>query len=590
MGKRWMTAALAGVIGSTMLVSPAAASLHPCAAATEFCEGTVEVPLNWADPQSEKITIPFTFRPHSDRGRPSAGVIVGLAGGPAAGMKQPKDMEKTVQPLLTTYGMLAVQRRGFGVAGGLHCDDVDVYEPGTITACAERLGPRIQYFTTDQRVADVNAVRAALGVPKLVLYGISYGSLDGPAFAARYPQHVQAAIFDSPTLSFDPRTGYASGFVNQEAMNSITGALDHACAQSRACRELPGDAGSRMAKVAQMLRTNPDPAIPMRKLLGTGTVYDPMTAREANAAFVAYANGDRAPLHRLARLVDYLDGDPNDLLRTAGMGFLSFLCNDIGWPYARNATPAQRVAQLAAYYERNPEYPLTSAEIDGEAGFVTEWCAYWPTPRAAPPVPPNAKFPDIPVLTIAGTFDWGAAENAETLAAMFRDGRSLVVPFAGHATSVSFDTTYETCVSTAVRNFIIGQRRLPSCSGENFVALGRFPLTSEALLTTTFHTAMDALASRIPNSYTVNTRPEMPGLRGGKVTFDGPKATLHDVRYTTDTVVSGEIRFTGTQAEADLTANGKRVQLTWKPFEAKENMWVTGAVDGKRFARWLPVT
>jgi hypothetical protein len=64
-------------------------------------------------------------------------------------------------------------------------------------------------------------------------------------------------------------------------------------------------------------------------------------------------------LHRLANLIDYLDGDPNDLLRDAGIGFLSFLCNDIGWPYARNATPAQRVAQLAAYYERNPEYPLT---------------------------------------------------------------------------------------------------------------------------------------------------------------------------------------------------------------------------------------
>jgi hypothetical protein len=221
---------------------------------------------------------------------------------------------------------------------------------------------------------------------------------------------------------------------------------------------------------------------------------------------------------------------------------------------------------------------------------VTEWCAYWPTPRDAPPVPPNAKFPDVPVLTIAGTFDGRSAENAKTLAGRFRDGRSLIVPFAGHATSVSFGTTYEACVSAAVRNFITGQHRLPSCSGENFTALGRFPVTSKDLLTTTFQTAMDSLTSRIPNSVMVNTRTEMPGLRGGKVTFDGPKATLQQVEYTTGTVVSGEIRLTGDQAVADLTANGKRVQLTWKPFEAKESMFVTGSVDGHRFARWLPVT
>ncbi|MFC0109197.1 alpha/beta fold hydrolase [Kibdelosporangium aridum] len=589
MGKRWITVLLAGVIFSTMLVGPAAASVHPCATAAERCEGTVEVPLNWADPRSEKITLPFVFTPHSDRTRPSAGVIVAMAGGPAAGMIQPRDMAKTVQPLLTAYDMLAVQRRGFGVAGGLHCDDVDVYEPETITACAERLGPRIQYFTTDQRVADINAVRAALGIPKLVLYGISYGSLDGPAFAARFPQHVKSAVFDSPTMLADPRTGYASGFLNQELMDGTVGALEHACAQSRACRALPGDTGSRMAKVAQQLRAKPDPKLSLADLLGSTSIYDPMTAREASAALDAYHNGDPAPLHRLASLLDFVD-DPNGMLRAAGMGYLSFLCNDIAWPYARNATPAQRLAQLADYYERNPEYPLTSAEVNGEAGFVAEWCAYWPTTREAPPVPPHAKFPDVPVLTIAGTFDWGSATNAVTLADRFRRGRALVVPFAGHATSISFDTTYVACVATAMQNFITARSSRSSCSGENFAALGRFPLTSEDLLTTTVQTAMDALASRIPNSYTVNTRPEMPGLRGGKVTFDGPKATLHDVRYTTDTVVSGEIRFTGTQAEADLTANGKRVQLTWKPFEAKENMWVTGAVDGKRFARWLPVT
>ncbi|RSM83138.1 alpha/beta hydrolase [Kibdelosporangium aridum] len=590
MGKRWITAVLAGVIGSTMLVSPAAASLHPCAVAAQRCEGTLEVPLNWADPQSEKISVRFVFKPHSDRTRPSAGAIVALSGGPGGNLGQLELMAKPVQPLLTTYDMLIVQRRGFGASSALHCDNVDVYEPETITACAGHLGPRIQYFTTDQRVADINAVRAALGIPKLVLYGSSYGSLDGPAFAARFPQHVEAAIFDSPTLIPDQRTGYAHGFLGQDGMNGLMGGLDYACERSRACRALPGDTGSRMAKVAQQLRAKPDPEVSLAKLVMAAGGPDPMTTRSINAALDAYLNGDPAPLRRLAGLDDFVD-DPNGFLRMVGIGFLSYLCNDVAWPYSREAIPAQRKEQLAEYYERNPEYPVTTAETNGEAGFVPEWCVYWPTRRDAPPVPPHATYPNIPVLAIAGTLDWGAATNAVALADRYRSGRALIVPFAGHATSTYPSAeTFEACLSTAIQNFIIGRPAASSCSAENFAAIGQFPLRSADLLTTTVQTAMDALASRIPNSYIMNTRDELPGLRGGKVTYDGPKATLHEVRYTTDTVVSGEIRFTETQAEADLTANGKRVQLTWKPFEAKETMWVTGSVDGKRFGRWLPVT
>ena len=44
---------------------------------------------------------------------------------------------------------------------------------------------------------DIEAVRAALGVDKLTLIGVSYGTFLAQAYAARYPTHVERVLLDS---------------------------------------------------------------------------------------------------------------------------------------------------------------------------------------------------------------------------------------------------------------------------------------------------------------------------------------------------------------------------------------------------------
>jgi hypothetical protein len=53
------------------------AARHRCAAATTGCEGTIEVPLDWANPNDEKITVPFVWLPRCDQSAPAAGTVVG---------------------------------------------------------------------------------------------------------------------------------------------------------------------------------------------------------------------------------------------------------------------------------------------------------------------------------------------------------------------------------------------------------------------------------------------------------------------------------------------------------------------------------
>ncbi|ALG13185.1 hypothetical protein AOZ06_45670 [Kibdelosporangium phytohabitans] len=50
-------------------------------------------------------------------------------------------------------------------------------------------------------------------------------------------------------------------------------------------------------------------------------------------------------------------------------------------------------------------------------------------------------------------------------------------------------STYSSCTAEAVRNFVT-DGPLPSCGGENFRAVGRFPVTGNGMVTTVCRTAM----------------------------------------------------------------------------------------------------
>ncbi|MHB8816081.1 MAG: alpha/beta fold hydrolase [Steroidobacteraceae bacterium] len=56
----------------------------------------------------------------------------------------------------------------------------------------------VEDYTFSRAVSDLDAVRAKLNAPKIVLLGFSYGSMLAGAYAARYPSHVAAMLLLSP--------------------------------------------------------------------------------------------------------------------------------------------------------------------------------------------------------------------------------------------------------------------------------------------------------------------------------------------------------------------------------------------------------
>ena len=71
--------------------------------------------------------------------------------------------------------------------------------PARRRAARRSWAPRRAFYTSRDTADDLDAVRRALGVSKLSLYGVSYGTRTATAYALRYPARVERLGLDSVT-------------------------------------------------------------------------------------------------------------------------------------------------------------------------------------------------------------------------------------------------------------------------------------------------------------------------------------------------------------------------------------------------------
>ena len=110
--------------------------------------------------------------------------------------------------------------------------------------CANRIGVARHHYTTPDSVEDMEAIRQQLGVEKLTLFGISYGTELAVAYARAYPQHVERLILDS-VVDADDRDPFAT--VNFRAMGP---SLKSLCPCQ--CRGISADPGADLAQARRL--------------------------------------------------------------------------------------------------------------------------------------------------------------------------------------------------------------------------------------------------------------------------------------------------------------------------------------------------
>ena len=348
--------------------------ISPCdiGAGPRFRCGRITVPAVRGEPSLGDQSIFFAVRPRDQAKKSAIGTIFAVEGGPgyaSSNFDSAKSYRAVFGPLLRRRDLVLVDQRGTGHSQAVDCAQLQrgmVPEVVATGTCANQLGARYQGFTSAESAADIEAVRNALGVGPITLYGDSYGTLLAQAYSVRYPASLRSMVLSSAYPANDPfwRTIYTW------AMRAVK----LSCARNSACRaraaSLCGakelrcswDAEERFKRaLARIQRTGGPLNGTLAFLLEAGT-WSPNSYLALNRAVTEYLAGDPDRLDRIAREGRPGDGDFHYF--STGMG-TAVECNDYPVAWNRSADFDAAHGPTRPGDRRIPEAPAVCAPHGG---------------------------------------------------------------------------------------------------------------------------------------------------------------------------------------------------------------------------------
>ena len=428
--------------------------------------GTLMVPERRDRPGSRLLRLPVAVL-RSTADTPAPDPVVYIEGGPGAsvfGAEEPAEerMESWWElsaPFRRTRDFVLFDQRGVGRAEpDTNCPELDALaapeprpspparraaaEEEAIRACAQRLlaaGVDVSAFSTPAIADDMADLADALGVPRVNLFAISYGTRVALEVLRRHGGRVRAAVLDA-VYPPDVNAREEEAWLSHRALKRL---FDD-CTASRSCRAAFPDLEARFRRLLAKLDEAPtevavgDPMVPLTVRLDGRTAVA--------AVLEAMADGDslarlpqavdaaaRGRLYRLARNAPnpWL-GDPDT---AEGMAF-SIECRET----VNAADPARIAADRRRWSWAAPA--TGSADDPGRRA-----CSRWPagTREAIERLPVASP---VPALLLSGAYDpvtppeWGE-RAAFTLPA----GRHMVFRAAGHVVTAGDPCALETAAT-----------------------------------------------------------------------------------------------------------------------------------------------
>ena len=397
---------------------------------------TITVPLHRRGPHAgDGRTLTLDVAVQRAPARPPRGDLLILSGGPGQpGLPFGPRMAQRLRRPAAGHRIVVVDQRGTGrraircpsLQASVGTSDVAVPLRSAVSACARSLGPRRDAFATADTVADLDAVRHALGDASWTVAGISYGAFVAERYALAHPGQTRAVVLDSVV----PQEGVE--LLERVPLRAVARVLRTVCADAgRPCTAAGGDPVGDLRRV---VAAHPE--------LGPA-LFDALTERSIGVprlgpipdALHAAASGDLAPLRALLRgSAGEQSGVPVAFYST-GL-HAATLCADApalwpGGPAAPAAVRSAAVARLRATLPAAQTAPWPRSTALGQGLLAT--CRAWPV-TAAPPTPPSGARIRAPALLLAGDHDLSTPlEWARAQARRMADARLVVVPGAGHS-------------------------------------------------------------------------------------------------------------------------------------------------------------
>ncbi|HET9834812.1 MAG TPA: alpha/beta fold hydrolase [Rhodanobacteraceae bacterium] len=433
-------------------------TLKPCelkqpdgAATTAAYCAPFEVPENRADPHSRKIQLKLAIV-KSNAQVAARDLVVYLAGGPGEAATQSyAQVASAFAPLRKRHDILLLDQRGTGGSHPLDCPQAakaiqanaaQPFDPQRVRAQTAQCLAEVQktsdprYYTTTDAVADLEAVRHALGEPKLDLVGISYGTRMAQQYAHAHPDAVRSIVLDGVVPN--------QLILGADFAGNLERALklqSQACMAEPACKAAFGDPYAALHALHDKLRAQPaqarfpdpksfqsrDKPVTADTLASVARLfsYTAETAALLPLTVAQAAKGNYTPLMGQAQIL----AGSLDTAMNAGMQ-LSVVC-----------------AEDADLLQSNPVD--AGSILGGEmVDSIKAECAVWP--HGTRPADFHAPFKSsIPTLLLSGERDPVTPPRyADEVLKGLSDARSLVASGMGHSILI------RGCVPKLVEQFV----------------------------------------------------------------------------------------------------------------------------------------
>ncbi|MEU1487660.1 alpha/beta hydrolase [Streptomyces sp. NPDC005752] len=373
---------------------------------------TVDVPLDHAKPDGERIGIALIRKPATKKDARLGSMLFNFGGPGGSGVGILPRAAASYEELNTRYDLVGFDPRGVAASSGVRCRgdeeqekahrEVDMTPDTTAEEAAfiadgtdfgagcERLsGAVLPHVGTANAARDMEEIRRALGDRKLSYFGISYGTELGGTYAHLFPKSVGRVVLDAVVDPTADSVGHAR--------NQTTG-FQRALENYLKDRGQDPAAGTRrIAALLERMDRDPLPTASGRELnesLAVTGIVSPLYSKSGWPTLTAALHeaektgrGDR-----LLALADSYNGrDENGHYDNRSHSQRAISCADA----KARPTVAEARALLPEFRELSPVFgPFLAWDTAG-------WCAGWPVEGEHDT--PEASAPGAAPILVVGT-------------------------------------------------------------------------------------------------------------------------------------------------------------------------------------------
>lgn len=407
---------------------------------------TLQVPLDYDDPDSDQIEIALSRRPAGDEDE-RIGVLLINPGGPGSSGIEFAAMAGLIFPreILDRFDLIGFDPRGVGDSTEVRCGDGELMDRFTAAdpvpptpevaaevdalirefadACAEDVGDLLPHIHTEASARDMDRIREALGEDQITYVGFSYGTLLGATYAELFPENIRAFVLDggySRSLSSGELSeGQAVGF--EQSIDAFSAW----CTPEVCDLASGGDPGEEIVALLESIRSEPLPTNDADGrdltvgLAWTGVIvamYSPGFWPQLDRALTrARDEGDGSSLLSLADL--YNERSSGGEFGSIQYAFTAYNCMDrVPSTPEEDAAIAERLIEIAPRI--GPVFVSTPSP-----------CEFWPVEPRGTTDP--FSVPDAPPMIVIATtgdpatpYEWGVllADELETATLLTVEG------------------------------------------------------------------------------------------------------------------------------------------------------------------------